>query len=58
MPTWDADLYLRFANERTQPAIDLLARVALAAPQRIVDLGSCGRAGRRRRLSASTTRRR
>jgi len=22
MPTWDADLYLRFANERTQPAIE------------------------------------
>lgn len=41
MPTWDADLYLRFANERTQPAIDLLARVALTEPQRIVDLG-CG----------------
>ena len=41
MPTWDADLYLRFANERTQPAIDLLARVALAAPARVIDLG-CG----------------
>jgi len=41
MPTWDADLYLRFANERTQPAIDLLARVALDAPRRIIDLG-CG----------------
>jgi trans-aconitate 2-methyltransferase len=41
MPTWDADLYLRFANERTQPAIDLLARVTLAAPARVIDLG-CG----------------
>jgi trans-aconitate 2-methyltransferase len=41
MPTWDADLYLRFADERTQPAIDLLARVALAAPARVIDLG-CG----------------
>lgn len=41
MPTWDADLYLRFANERTQPAIDLLARVALDAPARVIDLG-CG----------------
>jgi trans-aconitate 2-methyltransferase len=41
MPTWDADLYLRFANERTQPAIDLLARIALAAPRRVIDLG-CG----------------
>jgi trans-aconitate 2-methyltransferase len=41
MPTWDAGLYLRFADERTQPAIDLLARVALAAPARVIDLG-CG----------------
>jgi trans-aconitate 2-methyltransferase len=41
MPTWDADLYLRFANERTQPAIDLLARVGLDAPRRVIDLG-CG----------------
>lgn len=41
MPTWDADRYLRFATERTQPARDLLARVALAAPARLIDLG-CG----------------
>jgi len=41
MPTWDADLYLRFANERTQPAVDLTARIQLANPQRIIDLG-CG----------------
>lgn len=41
MPTWDADLYLRFGNERTQPAIDLLARVMLSDPKRIIDLG-CG----------------
>ncbi|MCI0683088.1 MAG: trans-aconitate 2-methyltransferase [Gemmataceae bacterium] len=41
MPNWDADLYLRFAEERTQPAIDLLARVAVAAPRRVIDLG-CG----------------
>jgi trans-aconitate 2-methyltransferase len=38
---WNANTYLRFANERTQPAVDLVARVDLAAPQRIVDLG-CG----------------
>lgn len=41
MPTWDADLYLRFANERTQPSLDLIARIHLAQPRRIVDLG-CG----------------
>jgi trans-aconitate 2-methyltransferase len=38
---WDADHYLRFADARTLPAIDLLSRIALAAPARIVDLG-CG----------------
>jgi trans-aconitate 2-methyltransferase len=37
---WDTALYLKFEAERTQPARDLLARVA-AAPRRIVDLG-CG----------------
>ncbi len=38
---WDAGHYLRFAGERTQPAIDLVARIDLDAPRRIVDLG-CG----------------
>jgi trans-aconitate 2-methyltransferase len=38
---WDSGLYLQFADERTQPAIDLVARVPLAEPRRIVDLG-CG----------------
>lgn len=41
MPRWDSDQYLKFANERTQPAIDLLARVAMDAPRSIADLG-CG----------------
>jgi len=41
MPTWNSDQYLKFANERTQPAVDLAARIALENPRRIIDLG-CG----------------
>jgi trans-aconitate 2-methyltransferase len=41
MPRWDSDQYLKFANERTQPAIDLLARVAVETPRTVADLG-CG----------------
>jgi trans-aconitate 2-methyltransferase len=41
MPAWDAERYLQFADERTQPARDLIARVALPSPGRIADLG-CG----------------
>ena len=38
---WDAAQYLRFADERTQPCRDLAARIAVANPSRIIDLG-CG----------------
>jgi trans-aconitate 2-methyltransferase len=41
MPSWNSAQYLKFAQERTQPSIDLAARVALAAPARVIDLG-CG----------------
>lgn len=41
MPQWDAPQYLKFGSERTQPAIDLIQRVELAKPDRIIDLG-CG----------------
>ncbi|MCW1966905.1 MAG: methyltransferase domain-containing protein [Anaerolineae bacterium] len=41
MSDWNPNLYLKFANERTQPSIDLISRIALAQPAQIVDLG-CG----------------
>ncbi|HEV8585107.1 MAG TPA: methyltransferase domain-containing protein [Methylomirabilota bacterium] len=39
--TWDPAQYLRWSDHRLRPAVDLLQRVPLAAPARIVDLG-CG----------------
>ncbi len=38
---WNADLYLRFEDERTRPSIDLIQRVRLDQPTRCIDLG-CG----------------
>lgn len=38
---WDPSQYLRFADQRRRPALDLLARIAADAPRRVYDLG-CG----------------
>ena len=38
---WQAEKYLSFNEERTRPAVDLLARVDQPNPQLIIDLG-CG----------------
>ena len=41
MPTWDANQYLRFKDERTRPCRELAARIAIESPRRVIDLG-CG----------------
>ena len=38
---WDPQQYLRYADERLRPALDLMARVPADAPKTVVDLG-CG----------------
>lgn len=39
--TWNPGTYLAFADQRTRPAADLLARVPAEHPARVIDLG-CG----------------
>lgn len=39
--TWDPQQYLRFADERARPFSDLVARIGIDSPSRVVDLG-CG----------------
>jgi trans-aconitate 2-methyltransferase len=41
MPTWNADQYLKFGEDRIRPCHDLLNRIASQGVRRIVDLG-CG----------------
>ena len=41
MADWNSKQYLKFKNERTQPAIDLVNRIQLENPSKIVDIG-CG----------------
>ena len=41
MLDWNPDLYLQFKKERTLPAKDLISRIELVNPKRILDVG-CG----------------
>jgi len=41
MADWKPALYLRFERERTQPSIDLAARIGCDSPRRVLDVG-CG----------------
>jgi trans-aconitate 2-methyltransferase len=38
---WNPELYLHFKNERTRPAIDLVNRIDINNPEKIIDIG-CG----------------
>lgn len=41
MATWDPTTYLRFADERSRPFVDLTARIGATDPRTVADLG-CG----------------
>ena len=41
MSDWQPNLYLEFGKERTQPSIDLVTRIHIENPKRILDVG-CG----------------
>ena len=41
MENWNSEQYIKFQRERTQPAIDLAARIDFDTPKQIIDIG-CG----------------
>ena len=41
MSNWNVNQYLKFENERTQPARDLAHRIHVKNPKKIIDIG-CG----------------
>ena len=50
MPSWDAQAYAAFSDERRRPFDDLLGRVGAEDPRDVVDLG-CGSGGPTARLA-------
>jgi trans-aconitate 2-methyltransferase len=40
-PDWDSALYLKFHDQRTRPCRELAARIQIASPQQVIDVG-CG----------------
>ncbi len=49
MDDWNPNLYLKFKKERTQPVKDLISRIQLEQPHRILDIG-CGPGNSTRKL--------
>lgn len=41
MSDWNADQYLKFKKQRTQPSIDLAAMIPVDSPKNVIDIG-CG----------------
>lgn len=41
MSDWNSEQYLKFKAQRTQPAVDLVKRIGINSPQKILDIG-CG----------------
>jgi trans-aconitate 2-methyltransferase len=41
MDKWNPELYLKYADERTQPSLDLISRIKVENPTHILDIG-CG----------------
>lgn len=41
MSEWNSEQYLKFKVQRTQPAVDLVKRIGISNPQKILDIG-CG----------------
>lgn len=41
MGNWNSTQYMKFQKERTQPAMDLAARIDFDVPKQILDIG-CG----------------